>query len=77
MKRAVIEVAPATRDAVNAARVDLYNDAGQVLNSDGRILFLLGVWRHVRLTEQGAEACRVTASNLARSGAGSDRRCRA
>lgn len=62
-----IEVSEDTRDAINAARVDLFADAGQVLNSDRRILFLLGVWRHVRLTEAGAEACRAAALGLARA----------
>lgn len=76
MKRAVIEVSPETRNTLNAARVDLYADAGQVLNADGRILFLLGVWRYIRMTDLGAEACHVTAAGLARAGAGQDRRCR-
>lgn len=76
MKRAVIEVAPETRNTLNDARVDLYADAGQVLNADGRILFLLGVWRYIRMTDLGAEACRITALGLSRAGVGIDRRCR-
>lgn len=48
MARTTIQVTDSTRDLLNAARVNLYTDAGQVLNADGLVLFLLGVWLHVR-----------------------------
>lgn len=64
MSRSGIEVTTETRELINAARVDMYADAGMVLNSNLRILFLLGVWQYVRDTPAGVEACQVTADNL-------------
>jgi len=75
MSRAVIEVSPDTRDAINDARVDLYADAGQVLNADGRLMFLLGFWQAARHTTDGREAAQLVAGNMRKAGIGRDRRC--
>lgn len=75
MQKADMRVTSETRDALNAARVDLFADAGQVLNASGRIQFLLGVWRAVRHTEQGAEAIQLVARNLAQASGMADGRC--
>jgi hypothetical protein len=75
MGRTQIEVSTDTRDVLNAARVDLYADAGQVLTADGRLLFLLGFWYQLRLTAEGAEAAQLVAASMAKAGIGRDRRC--
>lgn len=76
MGRSQIEVSTDTRDALKDARIYIYADAGQVLNTDGLLLFLLGVWRHVRLTELGAEACQISGQHLAQTGGVSRQGCR-